>query len=336
MVAAAATLVWPRARQQTRASRNRQILAIAVTVPWVAWALVRVLGLDLRHPLVAMMAFTPYVAAVSPLPVLVALALRRWVVAAVAAVAALALAAVVLPRAIDGPFAASAGDRGPTLVVMTVNVYGDAGDLREVMRLVRRHDVDVLSVQELTPGAAYGLDAAGARELLPGRVIDPRGGAGGSGVFARRPLRRMGSIDTTGAAQPEAALTVAGFGELRVKAVHPRPPISGWSEQDWSREVREMPGPRAGRVPRILAGDFNGTLDHREIRRVLDLGYHDAADATGDGLRATWPVGRRRPGITIDHVFAPPPIRVRRVLVREVRGSDHRAVIAELVLPAGS
>jgi endonuclease/exonuclease/phosphatase (EEP) superfamily protein YafD len=328
--------VWPRAPQLTRASRYRQILAVAVAVPWVAWALVRVLGLDLRHPLVALMAFTPYVAALSPLPVLLALVLRRWVVAAVAAVAALALAAVLLPRAVDGPYAASADDRGQSLVVMTVNVYGDAGDLEEVMRLVREHDVDVLSVQELTPGAAYGLDAAGARDLLPGRVIEPRGGAGGSGVFARRSLRRVGAIDTTGAAQPEAAIDVRGFGELRVKAVHPRPPISGVSEPDWRRELREMPGPRAGRVPRILAGDFNGTLDHREIRRVIDLGYHDAADATGDGLRATWPVGRRRPGITIDHVLVPPPIRVRRVSIREVRGSDHRAVIAELVLPARS
>jgi len=92
-------------------------------------------------------------------------------------------------------------------------------------------------------------------------------------------------------------------------------------------------GPAAGPIPRVLLGDFNATLDHREFRRVLDRGYYDAADATGDGLRATWPTDRSRPMLTIDHVLLPESIRTRKVNVHDVRGSDHRAVIAEILLP---
>ena len=47
----------------------RRVIAIAVALPWVAWALVRRLGLDTRYPLVAAIAWTPYVALTSPLPV---------------------------------------------------------------------------------------------------------------------------------------------------------------------------------------------------------------------------------------------------------------------------
>ena len=83
----------------------------------------------------------------------------------------------------------------------------------------------------------------------------------------------------------------------------------------------------------LLLGDFNGTLDNRAIRDILARGYVDAADATGSGLRPTFPVGAPILPITIDHVLVPPAFGVHRVHVHEVRDSDHRALIAELVLP---
>lgn len=303
--------------------RIRRAVAVGLTAPWVLWALVRTFGLDVRHPLVAMMAFTPYAALTSPAPVLAAVALRRWVVAVVAAIAALALTLAVVPRAVTGPRGAP-DSSDPGIVVMTANLWGGRADPRAVLRLAREHQVDVLSLQELTPEELRRLDAAGARRLFHGRAVEPRPGAAGSGVLARDRVRRTDPPDPTGAAQPEATLP----GGLRVKAVHPNPPVSESAERDWRAELRTLPGPRH----RILAGDFNGTLDHREIRRLLDRGYADAADAVGAGLHATWPVrGRRRPGIAIDHVLIPPGFAVASVTIAEVPGSDHRAVIARLV-----
>lgn len=311
------------------------MVASALSAPWVLWALARGLGLERGHPFVAAMAVTPYMALLSPAPVLMALALRAWVPAALAVLAAIGLGAAVLPRAIDGPQVADARDQGRRLTVMTANLLGDSGDPRDVVRLVREQRIDVLSLQELTPEALEGLDRAGIRALLPARVLTVLPGASGTGLMARRPLRAVPTGARVAHAQPEAVLRPAGGYRLRVKAVHPVPPTSGRATAIWRDELRAMPGPREDGVPRLLIGDFNATLDQRELRRLLDRGYYDAADATGDGLRPTWPLGARTPPITIDHVLVPEPIRVRSVQVREVSGSDHRAVIAELVLPEG-
>ena len=298
----------------------RGLVATTLAAPWIAWAVVRTLGLDIDHPLVGAMAFTPYVAASAPLPIL----------------AALALAASVLPRAIDGPQLAE-GPQGRALVVMSSNMHIGDADADAIARLVRAHRVDVLSLQELTPEAVARLDGAGIDRMLPARVLAARAGPSGSGLMARRGLARIGGDDPARHAQPEAAFALAGGGALRIKAVHPVPPISGPGTAAWRRELRGLPGPSAGRVPRLLVGDFNATLDHREIRRLLTRGFYDAADATGDGLSATWPVGRSLPMITIDHVLVPRAVRVRRVRVYDVPGSDHRAIIAELVMaPAGA
>src|SRR5512144_2632664 len=98
----------------------RSVVAGAVAAPWVVWALVRTLGVELPYPFVAMLAFTPYVALSSWVPVAVGLLVRRWAVAGVAGVAMLAFAVALVPRAVAGP---KPDADGPRLVVMTSNLY---------------------------------------------------------------------------------------------------------------------------------------------------------------------------------------------------------------------
>ena len=69
----------------------RSLVAVRLALPWVGWAVLRMLGVEVPYPLVALIAFTPYAALTSPLPVVLALILRRKGVAIVAGVAALAL-----------------------------------------------------------------------------------------------------------------------------------------------------------------------------------------------------------------------------------------------------
>ncbi|MEJ7788082.1 MAG: endonuclease/exonuclease/phosphatase family protein, partial [Solirubrobacteraceae bacterium] len=191
--------------------------------------------------------------------------------------------------------------------------------------------------QELTPDAATRLDAAGGRGVFPGRAVEARPGAAGSGLYARLPLGRRSPDDATDAEQPEAELRLPGARPVRIKAVHPRPPISARSERDWRRSIARLPRP--GSEPRgplrLIAGDFNATLDHGALRDLLSDGYVDAADATGNGLLSTWSNGLTGPPITIDHVLLDQRLGVRSFSVHEVPGSDHRAVVAELVLPRG-
>jgi endonuclease/exonuclease/phosphatase (EEP) superfamily protein YafD len=305
----------------------RTLLAIAVAAPWVAWALLRTLGVSAGYPLVALIAFTPYAALTSPVPVLAGLALRRRAVAAVAAVAALALVLAMVPRAVAGP---QPEPSGPRLVVMTSNLWLGRADAEDVLRVAREHDVDVLAVQELRTRLMERLDAAGASEHFPARAVDPARGAGGSGVLSRHPLRDTGA---------DVRIAVPGARPVRVRTVHPVPPITPTAAREWRAAIRTLPGADARGDVSILAGDFNATLDHPELRALLDRGYLDAADAAGEGLRPTWPAQPRRRRalpLTIDHVLVDRRVRVESVSVVPIRRSDHRAVIAVLRLPGSA
>ena len=308
----------------------RRWIAIAVVAPWAAWAIARTVGLDRVHPLIAFAAFTPYAALTAPVAILVALALRRWLAAIVAVAATGLLALAVLPRAFGS--SAPAGDGARTVTVMTSNLYAGRGDAERVMALVRRYDVDVLNLEELTPDALERLDAAGASEALPTRAVEPRDGGRGNGILARHRLRRIDVWSQP--REPGVDVSLPGGGvPLRVRVVHPFPPLRPASAREWRDHLDALPPAADAGGPAVLAGDFNATLDHRAFRSLLDRGWTDAADAVGEGLRPTWPVGRRILGLTIDHVLVGGGIRVRAVHVHEIPGSDHRAVVAELVLP---
>ncbi|MDX6716509.1 MAG: hypothetical protein QOH30_3067 [Baekduia sp.] len=301
--------------------------------PWLAWAVVRTFGLDAGGRVVPAMAFTPLVLLSSVVPLVVAVALRRWAVLPLWVLVAGALLVAVLPRALAGPNPLPSGGIG--LRVMTANLYQGRGDPATIVRLVREHGVDVLSLQELTPEEVARLDAAGLRRLLPYRDVDARGGASGTGLFTNRPLRHLPQVNAIQLmAEPRALLRVEGAPPVEVEAVHPPPPLHA-QVGVWQRMLREIPAvDRTGPTLRIVAGDFNATFDHRELRHVLDRGFVDAADATGEGLRTTWPAGRRLPPeITIDHVLIDPRIAAHALSVHTVPGSDHRAVIATLALP---
>ena len=79
-----------------------------------------------------------------------------------------------------------------------------------------------------------------------------------------------------------------------------------------------------------------GTLLDAELRRLPHTGNTDAPDAAGARLNGTWPRGRLLPPpVAIDHVLADTRIGVRRFELHTITGTDHRAVLADLVLPRG-
>ncbi|WBB77137.1 endonuclease/exonuclease/phosphatase family protein [Micromonospora sp. WMMD1128] len=306
----------------------------STVVPVAAWAVLRLAGLE-RGPLVLTTAFTPYVAAVAPVAAVLALALRRRAPAVVAALAALALVGVVAPRAV-------ADDRppadGPTLRLLTANLRLGSADPAALVALVRAQRVDVLTVQELTPQLAADLDRLGLATLLPHRSLSPEVGSTGSGLYARHPLRDPGHRRHRRwfLTQAYATVTVPGAPPLRVESAHPGAPYTLDAVPKWWTDQRAQPPatPTAGLS--VLAGDFNATLDHATMRRLIATGYTDAADAVGAGLAGTWgPYGGDPiPPVTIDHVLVDRRIAVLAVGTRPVPGSDHRALLAELRLPA--
>ena len=224
---------------------------------------------------------------------------------------------------------------------MTANVLFDHGDMPALLQHAKLDDVDVLAVQELTPAALDALDTAGIDGFLPFRVTHPGRGGTGSALFSRHPLTPTGGDGLArrhecGMRQAAATIHVPGATAVHVESVHPCAPRPGQT-RCWARNLAAQP-PAGGDPPHVLLGDFNATLDHAPLRRLLRTGYRDAAGTRGRGLAPTWPF-RRTPGlpavppVTLDHVLADRRIGIGDVATRTVPGSDHRALLAELHLP---
>lgn len=314
---------------------KRGLIRLAAWLPAVlvlGFALFRASGLHAGYPLYPLLAFTPYAALAGLLALIWAALLReRW--AACAALAAtLVLTALVGPRLLAGDGAA-ASSPATSFRVMTLNLsFGDA-DIEEIADLVRAQRVDLLAVQELTPGAAQALAGGPVGAALPNRLLDARPGAVGVGLFSRVPLRELQQPRLSASNPTVAALARPPDGDaVEVWTVHPLPPSSSANVEALSRHLDAIPAPDPAGPPRLLLGDFNSTLDHPDLRAVLDRGYRDAADALGEGLTPTWPSDGFPPGVVIDHALGDERIEFSEYSVHDVSGSDHKAVVVSLGL----
>ena len=301
-----------------------------MVAPWAVWAIARTAGLDRAHPFVAFAAFTPYAAATAPFALLVALVLRQRVVALIALVTVVLFAIAVLPR-VMGDDETTGSETVGTITVMTSNLFGGRGDAERIMELVRRYDVDVLALQELTPQALDRIEAAGGDEVFQGRAAEPRPGGAGNAILTRSPLRRVPSTEGWSLPHEPAVDIRVRERAIRVRVAHPTTPVGRAHTAEWQAYLRALPAPSEdGRA--LLLGDFNATLDHADFRRLLGRGWRDAGGAAGEGLRPTWPVGRRILGLTIDHVLFSERFALSDYQLREIPNSDHRAVIATLAV----
>ena len=314
----------------------RRVWALAAAAPWAAWTVLRMTGSERGFPCVPALSFTPHAAATAVLPLALAGAARSRAAALVAAGAGAALASAVLIPA-RPPRRTGPRPGGARLRVATVSLRLGLVAPDPVLDLVRRNDIDVLAVQELTPRAEAALRAAGIDDLLPhAHVLPARPGrvpSASGAVWTRLPVTGRDEVPG-GFEQPTVRLATVG-GSVELTSVHSVPPLSPTTVRQWSQDLAALPAP-APDVLRVLAGDFNATFDHGALRAVLALGYDDAARITGQGLSWTWrPLRSPFPRLVLDHVLVDPRITVASVGFVPVAGSDHRAVVAELVLPAG-
>ncbi|MFI5907748.1 endonuclease/exonuclease/phosphatase family protein [Dactylosporangium sp. NPDC051541] len=310
--------------------------AVGWTIAGLAavFTVIRALGLERGTPLVQLVTYTPYAAALALLAGAPALLVAPGPGLLLTA-CGLVLAGLVGPRLIPGP----RPGEGVRLRVMCANLLYGRGATPRFVEQLKIDDVDVLAVQELTGEGLAALDEAGIDALLPYRVVAPAPGGGGSGLFSRHPIAEPTSRTHTPIPlnQTGATVLVPGAGPVLVESAHPYPPRKGHVGV-WSQNIRTQPLPAPDGPPRILLGDFNATLDHAVLRSLLRAGYRDAAAERGRGLLPTWPCRTETlpfwtPPITLDHVLADARIGVREFGTRHPGESDHTIVVAELVLP---
>lgn len=314
-----------------------RVLSWLGTTGVVAYAAVRLLGLESGFLLVTTVAFVPYFVIAALVGAGIQAAVRHWLAAGITAAMAVALAIVLVPRVVaDDQPAAS----GAELTVMSVNLYVGNANFDYIMELIEEHQPDLLSIQELTPGSPDAFTERGLDEIMPYSILEPDDLAVGTGLYSRFPLER---IDTVGRDaifyQIAAEVDLPEGTDIRFMAAHPAAPSSAERIPLWEEDFEQLPRPDGG-LPWVLAGDFNATLDHENMRDLLDAGYTDAAEATGEGLDATWQPTEgyldgliKIPAVALDRVIAQEGIEVLDWQVLEKAGSDHAPVVARLRLP---
>lgn len=323
------------ARSSRWPGRTLDLLIAVVLVGLVSTGALR--WLDVAwYPVVVAQTAGPFVVIGLALLLLVTLLLRRWWLLLPVTVAAVVAGAMVVPS-----FYAHSSPRATVgLTVMSANLrYGEANPL-QVMDAVRAHNVDVLVLLEVTPDAVERLRAEGLADELSEQVGQARPQSYlGTLVFSRFPLKTVNATGDSGLTQPVSlqpeVLVQASTGTVRLKAVHPPPPIAGniprWSQgladlTTWKSQAPES-------TPLLMAGDFNADVGHPAFRRVAD-GLDDAQRVAGLGWVRTWPVVGERlpPYVQLDHLLSRGLTVVDAGQVG-VQGTDHAMVWASYALP---
>ncbi|KAA1424591.1 hypothetical protein FE697_001295 [Mumia zhuanghuii] len=305
-------------------------LAVALAMRW--------LDVTARGTVPAVQALAPLWVVLTALGVVTVMVVRRWRVLAWYAPAALLAAYVAATTLTHAGGAVDSRTPGRDFTLASLNAdYGEA-DPAAVVRLVDERRVDALVLLEADADYLAALDAAGMQRLMPFRVHSGRDNpVAGSMILAGEPLAAVIAPAEPGPYEFEqpAADLVVGNRLVRIRAVHPWPPILGGASA-WRRQLdhlRIWAGSQPEGVPVVLAGDFNASADHPVFRRLSD-GFIDAVDAAGPRLAPTWPRGLSLvpPFVTLDHILS----RGARPYVADtftIEGTDHAGVIARLRVP---
>jgi endonuclease/exonuclease/phosphatase (EEP) superfamily protein YafD len=292
-------------------------------------------GLDRFTPLAQLVALRPYllVGLVIVVAVLLVLARRaRGAVLAAAGVVVVLLVAggMVAPRTVATPVPAG----GHPLTVAAFNTYSGGADVAGVAALIRDERPDLVSLVEAS--TTFRSKLAPLVEPLGYHLItavgEPEGDLGGVTAVVADHLGDVRSSTYTATPFPRVELEGGGLGNIRFVAFHTLAPRRGDVPQ-WRSDVGLASQWCTGPQPAIIAGDFNATLDHSVFRSAI-AGCGDAAAQRGQGLTPTWPTWLPSwLGPQIDHVLATDPIVAETFEVREIAGSDHRAVLSRLRIP---
>lgn len=311
----------------------------APCAPFLVLVLVRLTGLD-RSQGRLFQASTFFYESMAPIPfvVLVVLARRRTrritFIAPTLAVTLLALAFLWPVR----PWSARAvQSTGPALRVVTTNSYLLNDDLDDYVAEIATLDADVIAVHEISEAHDDALRAL-ADHGYRYRWASIRGfNARAHRVYSRHPIVAVRSQLVGLRVYPTVTIDVDGT-RVDVISVHASAVLGNDQTDRMRGELEAIDALARDAIesghPVVVAGDFNASHEHAVFRDLLDGPLVDAHLARGQGLQATWPARSRIPPFAlIDRVLVSEDVGVAAVANRAVPGTDHQAVIADLVLP---
>jgi endonuclease/exonuclease/phosphatase (EEP) superfamily protein YafD len=262
---------------------------------------------------------------------IVLLVRRRWLPAGAASAGAL-LAAVPLAAYVGLPAAPAKADSVHFRVV-SYNIWYRNADLGGVAAWLEQSGADVIVVQELTPQRARRMQPL--LRTYPHAYFHPQ--EYGAVIFSRWPFLSTESVMLTDAGARGTHVVLDWHGtRVGLVGVHLHWPLGANNSRLRNAELEGLAGlARTQREPLIVSGDFNITPWSAHFRAVLQRsGLNDCAQ--GRGLLPTWPSQFPPLGIAIDHCLASREWQASDLRTGPALGSDHRALIADLSLPASA
>ena len=304
----------------------------------VGWSLLILVVTVLRlragtpgHPLViAVVGLTPFLAAP-----LVAAATSAWASGRRSLRAATALVTVaffVSISPVDAVVGCGTESTADEITLYTANVLFFEGRPDDIAASIAIADPDIVVLQEMRGQFASELAADPRMAGYVHRSTDTSGAPESTAVWSRWPIART-EIERLGSVPVAHNLIESPHGSFEVTGIHLTAPAVPANVGPWLDELSAMATYETA-SPRILAGDFNATTDHRPFREVLDRGWTDVHEIKGCGFDATWPVGRGLPFpvLRLDHVLVTGHFDVLSVDFGDPGGSDHRPVITTVRL----
>jgi endonuclease/exonuclease/phosphatase (EEP) superfamily protein YafD len=230
-------------------------------------------------------------------------------------------------------------DAEPNLRIVSANLLWENERHSDVAAMLGQVEADIAITVETTDSARTVLTRNLAPQLRPVRT-----GSDGTGgmitIWSKGPTTPADDVAIPGWTLPAVNVTVGGR-SVRVIGVHLQSPGKEAERQLWREQIdalsAEVAVMRHQGVNVVLAGDFNSALEHPAFR-TLATDLTDAGRATGRLFARTWPAGKsattslRIPVLGIDHILVDDTVGVRAYAERVIPGSDHRAVIADLVI----
>lgn len=223
--------------------------------------------------------------------------------------------------------------------LITYNVYRSNGRPEDVAAWLATQPADVVALEELPEGMASRLQAL--RNVYrhqftvePGARLNSEVYAGHESlaILSTHPITARGVVRPSGQGKISllAQISVPGAEDPWIVVVHPPNPAGPARLPARDSYLFDLAGLIADlEGPVIVAGDFNVTPYAPMFPRFLSV----SRTSTSHDFPATWPSRLGPLGIPIDHVL----VREARIIGLQAlpaMGSDHRALKAEILLPA--
>lgn len=317
--------------------RVLHILGWLVVTPLAAVVLSRIFAWDTRSSFVVLNAISPVLLLPAWSVMAASGVARRWPLFGVASAVVAAHVTLLLPEMAAREPVPGAARSAPQLRLFNANVFAGNNEVDGFADEIRRIRPDVVVLQEATSPFLEKLDSQGVFDGMPYRVVARRDDPFGAAVVSRWPLTEDDIVHVKKRPVLVRATVTFGGRRLRLFAVHAVSPVAG-EREEWFEDMKVIgEAVVAEKEPVLVVGDFNATWSHKPFRRLLDVGLTDAAAARGKPFEMTWPRNRRLlPAFArIDHVLTTPGVVVTSITTGEGEGSDHRPLVAQVVLLDG-